>query len=78
MKCFACGGVGHLSRDCPNSSTTEKVCYKCQMPGHIQAQCPQKNGTGEINNDMPIPDAAAAPAVAAPIAPIAAPIVPGA
>ena len=34
------GEVGHLSRECPQEASTERVCYKCKMPGHIQAACP--------------------------------------
>jgi len=34
------GEVGHLSRDCPSESSSERVCYKCKQPGHVQAACP--------------------------------------
>lgn len=34
------GEVGHLSRDCPSETTSERTCYKCKKPGHVQAQCP--------------------------------------
>ena len=34
------GEVGHLSRDCPSETTSERVCYKCKQPGHVQAACP--------------------------------------
>ena len=34
------GEVGHLSRDCPQEATNERVCYKCKQPGHVQASCP--------------------------------------
>lgn len=34
------GEVGHLSRDCPQEASSERVCYKCKQPGHVQAACP--------------------------------------
>ena len=34
------GEVGHLSRDCPSETSSERVCYKCKQPGHVQAACP--------------------------------------
>ena len=40
QKCYNCGEVGHLSRDCPSETSNERTCYKCKQPGHVQAQCP--------------------------------------
>lgn len=34
------GELGHLSRDCSQQATSERVCYKCKQPGHVQAACP--------------------------------------
>ena len=45
-RCFACQGIGHFQRNCPNQRNSQR-CWLCGRRGHLQKDCRmQGNGQG--------------------------------
>ncbi|GAA5959090.1 hypothetical protein JCM3765_006338 [Sporobolomyces pararoseus] len=56
VRCYACGGVNHLARNCTAAAggvapapRGPKTCYKCQQEGHIARDCPQADAPVEAS-----------------------------
>ena len=46
IRCFTCGGMGHISEICRRRQATgsagERLCYECQQLGHLAKDCPAR------------------------------------
>ncbi|XP_048619751.1 uncharacterized protein LOC106391669 [Brassica napus] len=47
LRCYECGGVGHIRFDCPVAQPRELKCSECGGVGHTRRECPNsKKGKG--------------------------------
>jgi len=37
--CYACGGEGHIAKECPSAKPKPKQCKTCNREGHISSDC---------------------------------------
>ncbi|WZZ51351.1 uncharacterized protein LOC125586252 [Brassica napus] len=40
LRCYECGGVGHIRADCPVAQQRELKCSECRGVGHTRRECP--------------------------------------
>ena len=64
MRCFKCGGKGHMARDCA-APPRPRACYLCAQLGHDSRDCPNSlcwrcQRPGHMARDCPYGYSAAA------------------
>ena len=56
MRCYRCGGTGHMARDCTREER-QRPCFLCAELGHNRSSCPNSAPHhGRAPDAQPAPD----------------------
>lgn len=45
-KCYKCGKLGHITKECKSEDKEKRKCFSCGNVGHLKANCPKREGQG--------------------------------